>query len=148
MPAQAFVCPHCRTWVEGSGRSIRCPSCGRRFSADAARLGATPAREQSATLDYESISSADTRDAAREWGYEAAGADARAEPDQRTPPRQQPQDAGRSGLNLGIVFTIAFIVLFVVGRQFLGPELFIGLIVLLIVGRWLFDRWQGANPPS
>jgi len=29
--AQALVCPHCRTWFEGKGKSPRCPSCRQRF---------------------------------------------------------------------------------------------------------------------
>jgi hypothetical protein len=143
MPSQAYVCPHCRTWVEGSGRSIRCPSCGKRFSADAARLGATPQRQQDETLDYAPVATGEVHRPAADYEARDYSSEGYGAPSQRDGPQPNPEQT-RSGLNLGVLFTVAFIALFLVGRQFLGPEVFIGLIFLLIAGRWLFDRQQSG----
>lgn len=200
MSGAPVVCPHCRTWFEAEGRSARCPSCGRRFDAEKARLDKSQATAPShERLDHAPLSTnapdapqgwdlptpAESRDwdvptptqaGPRDWDVRAqtpagprdrdapapAGAErtgtepAYSEPDAwqqpaeapgndsaETPASEQaPTEEGNGRPNVGVVFTIAMIALFMVGRQFLSGELLLAAIALVIGGRWLAERWQ------
>jgi hypothetical protein len=159
MAQEAFVCPHCRTWVEGSGRVVRCPSCGQRFQADAARLAAARSRSEAPDLGTEGPADQDK-------GWELAGravdygAEAPQLPDEEpleathasnpedwpNHDAQEPVDAAeprQQSLPLRMITSIGFLALIFVGRQYLSGEQFLVAIAVFFVAQWLLNKRLG-----
>jgi hypothetical protein len=159
MASKPLACPYCRTWFEGSGRSVRCPACGKRFNADNATLSSSAARsvpERAAPASYapaeprgqtagyelndddtdnrrtDDQSLDHTGDFRPEWG------DSR-HPEEERP--EQPAEAASGRPNLSSLFTIATLLLLFVGPRFIDPGFILPALLALIAARWIYGRW-------
>ena len=136
MTHQALACPFCRTWFEGSGRSVKCPACGRRFDADKARLETSP----SIATDRPDDQPAHVEPPS--WGDASSPEDARDEM-MTTMDTGDQQVQGRP--NLGMLFTIVLLALLFLGPRFLDGGFIIAGFVVILIARWLYGRWQAGS---
>ena len=159
MAQEAFVCPHCRTWVEGSGRVVRCPSCGQRFQADAARLAVARSRAEAPDSGSEAPANQDNgwelAGRALDYGAEApelpdeeALEAARASSPEDWADHDEPETVDSSepreqSLPLRLFTTAGFLALIFVGRQYLSGEQFLVAFALFFVAQWLLNKRLG-----
>ena len=136
MSNQALACPFCRTWFEGSGRSVKCPACGRRFDADTARLNTSP----NVAIDSPSARPGQLAPSLPE-AYESSVEDEREERIAKDSAAQQ----GKRRPDLRILFTILLLALIFVGPRFLDGTAIVVVIVMFFIARWLYSRWQAGS---
>ena len=161
MPTEALVCPSCRTWVEGSGRVVRCPACGQRFKADAARLDAARPRDGASAPDVIVPAAQDGWEIARTAEHHGLEASEAPEPTPVESPGALQESASdgwstapepvaggdaeprEQAMPLRLITTIAFLALIFVGRQYLSGEQFLVAFALLIAAQWLLNKRLG-----